>query len=92
MDGNAGGYVIKFLQDQQSSWYASLYLDRMGQHRGFFPELNPHARADDDEDEASLKAISFENFLYDTWMDELCWFTLARGELRQAQIPYLVYM
>jgi len=96
MDRNAGGYVIKFLQDQQGCWYASLYLDPMGQHCVFFSALNPHECAeeeDEDEDEdddvvpmdafakdAVLKAMDFEEFLYHTWMDELCYFTLPRAD------------
>lgn len=59
---------------------------------------------DEDEDEAqsgletwaediSLQALDFEKFLYHTWMNELCYFTLPQeGELSEAQRTYLEHM
>jgi len=76
MDGNAGGYVIKFLQEQQSCWYASLYLDRMGQRCVFFSELNPHARADNDDNEGEDATGAFAR-------------TLSRSRL-VSRIPYII--
>lgn len=102
LDRNAGGYLVKFLSDQQGCWYASLYLDTMGQHCVFVSESDPHDFADDHDDEDMmddvakdfvLAAMGFEEYSYHTWMNEICYFTLPRGgELSKAQRTYLEHM
>jgi len=55
IDKGAGGYIIRFLSDQQGCWYLSLYLDPSDQkgHCVLFSQEDPNHPSEGDEDERS---------------------------------------
>ena len=104
-DRNAGGYVIKFMKEEQGYWYASLYLDPMGQHCVLVSGIDPHTvdksgqgmdkteMMRDYASDATLEITDFEAWLYHVWMNETCYVALGNGtEPNDAQRLYLEHM
>lgn len=93
-----GGYLIRFLNDQQGVLFWYLYLTATGQEGVLVSSI-----AFDSESlagvsrEAILRstgfcAESFEAFLYRFWLENTLWFALSEGQaLTEAHQRYLQY-
>ena len=96
-DQNAGGYLVRVMSDHRGCWDNYLYLDSFGGHCVLCslndiddPRLEEVSESEVILEDFWIKANTFEEYLYHTWMNNLLPFTIPRGDaLSEAQKLYI---
>jgi len=91
-----GGYVIRFLNDQQDVLFWSLYVQPSGEHcvlvssTAFDQEPLTDVPQEAIRKSVAFCAESFEAFIYRFWLENTLWFALSDGQpLTEAQERYV---